>query len=113
MMPMQNSLAERLSGMGMQPPGPAQPVQTSPQPPQSMSPQSMSPQSTMAPVNNALARPFDPRMMPGQAPVMLPQPVMSGPVQPQTQAQPLAQMQPQAMQAQPMQNNMRRMMMAR
>ena len=74
MMPMQNSLAQRLSGMGMQPPGPAQTAQP------------VTPQNT-------LARPMP--MRPGMTAPGAGGPPMSGPVgvqmQPQVQAQPQMQ----------------------
>lgn len=112
MMPMQNSLAQRLSGMGTQPPGPTQSgAVAQPQPAQPVTPQ---PQGV--PPQNSFARPGGPGMMPGQAPVMMPRPVASGSVQMQPaqsqQMQPQAQGQPQsqASPAQPPQNNLRRMM---
>lgn len=84
MMPMQNSLAARLSGMGMQPPGPTQIAQ----------PQGM-------PMQNSLARPMQMPMQPGMMTPGAGGPPMSSPMQMQAQPQP---MQP------PMQNNLRRMM---
>jgi hypothetical protein len=64
MMPMQNSLAERLSGMGMQPPGPAATAQ--PGLTQNVAPQGM------PPANNTFQRPV--MRAPGMAqPQMQPQ----------------------------------------
>ena len=89
---MQNSLAQRLSGMGMQPPGPAaQPAAL---------------QGTGMPPQNTLAR-----LMPVRPGMIAPGaggPPMSGPVG--VQMQPQVQAQPQMQAQQPMQNNLRRMM---
>ena len=94
MMPMQNSLAARLSGMGMQPPGPAQVGPAAPVSPQGM------------PMQNTLARPMP--MRPGMTAPGAGGPPMSGPVG--VQMQPQVQAQPQMQAQQPMQNNLRRMM---